>query len=89
MITFGEVDEKVLAAQKVRQLYQIGLVSRYTAEFQQIASHLDWDNKALADQFYFGLKDNIKDKIARISNQPITPMKMIKVAIRIDNQLYK
>jgi hypothetical protein len=33
MITFGEVDKKVLVAQKVRQLHQIGLVSRYVAEF--------------------------------------------------------
>jgi hypothetical protein len=88
-ITFGEVDEKVLAAQKVRQLHQIRLASRYAAEFQQIALHLDWDNEALADQFYFGLKDNIKDEIARISNQLMTPMKMIKVAVQIDNQLYE
>ena len=63
---FGEVDEKVLAAQKVQQLYQKQLASTYIAEFQQISSHLDWDNKALADQFYYGLKDNIKDKITKI-----------------------
>ena len=68
-LTFGEVDEKVAAAQKVRRLYQKQSVSAYAAEFQQISSHLDWDNEALADQFYYGLKDNVKDKIARIVHQ--------------------
>jgi hypothetical protein len=35
----------------------------------------------LADQFYFGLKDNVKDEIVRILNQPMIPIKMIEVAI--------
>jgi hypothetical protein len=48
-LTFGEVDEKVSAAQKVRQLYQNKSVSKYAAKFQQILSHLDWDNEVLAD----------------------------------------
>jgi hypothetical protein len=88
-LTFGEVDEKVSAAQKVRRLYQNKSASKYAAEFQQILSHLDWDNEALADQFYYGLKDNVKDEISRIAHQPQELSKMIETAVRIDNRLYE
>ena len=84
-ITFGKVDKKVMAAQKIQRLHQMGLVLKYVAKFQQIASYLDQDKDTLANQFYYGLKDNIKDKIARIVNHPIMPTKMIEVAVRINN----
>jgi hypothetical protein len=42
----------------------------------------------LTDQFYKGLKDVVKDDIAR-GERPDTLQRMISVAIKIDNQLYK
>ena len=61
----------------------------YATEFQRTAAVLDWDNRALADTFYRGLKDNVKDNIICINPRPETLTEMIKHAVQINNQVYK
>ena len=48
---------------------------------------LDWNDDALRDEFYKGLKDVIKDDLKR--NRPITLNSMISEAVKIDNANYK
>jgi hypothetical protein len=43
----------------------------------------------LANKYYQGLKDNIKDNIARIAKQPDTLSAIIKVAVKINNRIYE
>jgi hypothetical protein len=50
---------------------------------------LEWNDEALADKYYQGLKNNIKDNITRIAKQSDTLLVMIEVAVKIDNRIYE
>lgn len=60
--TFGDSDPERMAKTKI-QILQHGSRSAaiYTAKFQQLTCDLDWNSKALINQFRHGLKDNVKD----------------------------
>jgi hypothetical protein len=58
------------------------------AEFQRHAIRLGYDDEALKDKFYNGLKDFVKDEILR-SDKPTTLEGLIELAVRIDNRQYK
>ncbi|SLM39288.1 Zinc finger, CCHC-type [Lasallia pustulata] len=60
----------------------------YTAHFTRINAATNWDNAALTAMYYDGLKDAVKDKIAR-GDQPDGLWKMTISAVRIDNRLYE
>jgi hypothetical protein len=87
-IVFGEVDEAKAAVRKLRNLKQTKSASEYTAEFKQIQSQLEWDDAALMEYYYEGLKDHVKDEIAR-NEWPGDLGKFIETAVRIDNRLYE
>ncbi|KAG9240496.1 hypothetical protein BJ878DRAFT_389127, partial [Calycina marina] len=48
-----------------------------------------WGDDALCDQYYRGLKDNLKDDITRMDTRPVTTSEMIAASIRIDNRNYE
>jgi len=56
--------------------------------FQQIASRLQWDDHALVAQFYLGLKENIKDELAK-EERPDDLQVLITKATRIDNRFHE
>ena len=60
----------------------------YIVEFQQYSGQTDQNDDTLKDQYYKGLKDIIKDKIARSDHLDIL-YKMITLAIKINNRYYK
>ena len=60
----------------------------YTTEFQQYSGQTDWNDDTLKDQYYKGLKDAMKDEIAR-SNKLDILYEMIALAIKIDNHYYE
>ena len=64
---------------------QTASVSAYAAEFRKYQTRVEWDDTALASQFYRGLKDVVKDDIMR-SDRPTTLQAMIDLAIKIDNR---
>jgi hypothetical protein len=86
--TFGQVDEKQAAGRKLRQLQQRGPASTYASEFQQIITKLTWDDEAYVEVFYNGLKEDVKDEIARMDERPSELSKMIEKAVRIDDRLW-
>jgi hypothetical protein len=51
----------------------------YTAQFQQYANRTDWNDEALKNQYYRGLKDFIKDEMAR-SDRPDDLKEMIELS---------
>lgn len=63
-------------------------MSTYATEFQQITSHLSWNEEALCFQFFQGLKDNIKDELAR-EPLPAVMEDLIEKSVRIDNRLFE
>jgi hypothetical protein len=49
----------------------------------------NWDDHTITSHFYRGLKDVIKDKIARRENRPTTFQEMYEVALKIDERIYE
>ena len=85
---FGDIDEERTAERALGELRQKGATTAYSAEFQQLSFKTSWGDDALKAQFYKGLKDSVKDEMAR-AERPSTLQGMITMAIRIDNRLYE
>src|SRR5579871_4577319 len=85
---FGDVDEERVAERQMQQLQQTGSAASYTAEFRRIESKLDWDENALIAQYYKGLKESLKDELAR-QERPDRLRELIEVVVRLDNRLYE
>jgi len=81
---FGIVNEKQAAEQCIHILWQNESVIKYSTEFQWIATLTEWDDEALTSQYYWGLKDTIKDEIVRM-NRSENLQKMIDAFINIDS----
>ncbi|TAQ86995.1 hypothetical protein B7494_g4699 [Chlorociboria aeruginascens] len=85
---FGAIDEVAKAVRNLGSLKQKGSAATYTAEFQRDALRTKWNDAALCAQYYKGLKDKVKNEIAR-EGKPTELIAMIKKATDIDNRLYE
>lgn len=85
---YGDVDTVKEATRDLQGLRQQGSVADYTSKFHQLASRLNWDQTALTATFYKGLKDAIKDELARL-DQPDELMPLIEIATKIDNRMWE
>ena len=85
---FGDIDLKKKAEMNLQRLRQTGSAARYNAEFQQHAARLGFNDSALKAQFYKGLKDHVKDELAR-SDAPDDLRELVEAAIKIDNRAYE
>ena len=85
---FEDIDAERTAARELMNLKQKEAASMYAVQFQEVSSNLSWRDAALAEQFYRGLKDVVKDDIAR-EEWLMTLQNMITTAIWIDNQMYE
>jgi len=85
---YGTVDEERAAERDLQRLRQVTSVTKYTSEFQQLSSRLDWDDSALAARFYYGLKEIVKDEISR-TDRPTTLAGLTDLAVKIDNRIYE
>lgn len=84
---YRTVDQEQLAARQIQTLKQTGSVTDYWRKFQQLATHLEWDEEALRDVFYRGLKNDIK--IRFMPSAPKEYEKLVDAAIQIDDRLYE
>ena len=77
---FKSVNSKREAEHKLEHLKQKESALNYTAEFRQIISVLNWNNKAYVSLFYQEFKDRIKNELTKIewSNNLNN---MIKIAV--------
>ena len=62
---FGILDKEKDVEQKLQALRQTGSASEFTVKFQQLAVRTQWGDSALTALFYQGLKEQVKDDIAR------------------------
>jgi len=60
---FNIIDEKWAAEWKIYILWQNKSAAKYAAEFQWVAVLIKWDDNVLTSQFYWELKEFIKNKI--------------------------
>lgn len=86
--TFGDPDEVATAERQLYALHQRGSTSSYLAEFMRHAVLVKWNDEAKAAQFYRGLKDAIKDELAR-TGKPDSFKELQQAAIRIDSRLFE
>lgn len=85
---FGDPDEERTAERQLTLLKQKGPASEYAAKFRQLSSKLDWPDEPLMTQFYAGLKEEVKDELAK-QDRPDEFADFVKMAVRIDNRLYE
>ena len=84
---FGDPDRKASAAQRLRRIEQGSrTTTEYAAEFQLLSRDVNWNDEALANCFFEGLSDGVKDVFAQM-DQPETTVELVHRAIRIDNRL--
>ena len=56
--------------------------------FRQLASDTNWGEEALVSQFYWGLRDDVKDLLLSLPD-PQTLNKAISQAVKCDNRLFQ
>jgi len=83
---YGDPNLAASAEREICQLRQTSTVANYTAKFEQHRQYLEWNDAALRDQFYRGLKDEIKDELAP-RGRPETLAKLKEIASRLDARL--
>ena len=84
---YGDYRKALNAERELIALKQKGLAVDYAATFHGLAAKINWDKVALAATFYSRLKDNVKDKFARI-DRPEEIQNLINKAIDIDDRQY-
>ena len=86
---FGEYDKARVALNKIYALQQGSRsVSVYASEYRQLAADINWGEQAFMDQFYRGLRDDVKDLLLNIPD-PRTLDEAISQAIKCDNRLFQ
>ena len=87
---YGDPDERGTAKRKMRGLVQTGSASAYFAEFNQHAAVLGWqDEEPAIEQAMFGLKDSLKDEIARAGKVFKKLSDLINYVVPLDNRLWE
>ena len=87
-LMFGEIDEERTAERRIQELKQTKSASQYTTEFKKYQANLDWDDAPLIATYYNGLKEKVKDEIAR-QDRPTDLAEMMTLAVRIDNRQFE
>ena len=64
---FGNFDKEHLAERRMQSLRQTGSAADYASKFQQLVAQTQWGAVPLVAQFYKGLKDRVKDNVARVN----------------------
>jgi hypothetical protein len=84
---FGHPDRRKEAERKLNELKQgNGTACNYYANFRYYSTRLGWNDEALISLFRLGLRENVKDELAR-NVEPPTLTNMALKAITIDNRL--
>lgn len=85
---FGDPDEVATSDRQLRSLFHTSSAATYSSEFRRLSSLLAWNDVALCSQYYHGLKDVIKDELAKV-DRPESLEDLINLTIRLDNRLHE
>src|ERR1700694_4140477 len=83
---YGDPNLAASAEREICRLRQTSAVANYAAKFEEHRQYLEWNDAALRDQFYRGLKDEIKDELAPLG-RPATLAKLKELATLLDSRL--
>lgn len=86
---FDNGDEALEADRDIRALKQRTSAAHYRAEFQILAAKLDWNDDALASQFYRGLKEGVRREITLHHERPSVLKDLAELAIKIDQRMFE
>lgn len=86
---FDNGDEALEADRDIRALRQRTSAAHYRAEFQILAAKLDWNDDALASQFYRGLKEGVRREITLHHERPSVLKDLAELAIKIDQRMFE
>lgn len=67
---YGDPNLEATSERQINALEQTTSVAKYIAEFQRLRQYIKWEEAALMDRFYRGLKGSVKDEIARVGRPP-------------------
>ncbi|GAA5865994.1 hypothetical protein JCM1840_003368 [Sporobolomyces johnsonii] len=87
LVTFGDPDKAAADSRRLNLLRQTGAASLYAAEFRRLALSLNWGDEALKYHFVNGLKEELKDELARLD--PIDSLDtLIERVVILDNRAF-
>jgi len=84
--TFGDPNEEATTARALTNLRQTTNLAGYVTEFTRLSAILAWDLVVLQHIFYNGLRDDIKDEMARV-DRPMDLPSLINLSLRIYHRL--
>ena len=88
-IHFGDTNSGPQAERKIQTLRQTTSVAEYSSIFTRYSDQVDWDDSALMTMFRRGLKENIKDELARTGAKTDDLRELVQEAIRLDDIWYE
>jgi Retrotransposon gag protein len=86
---YGDPDIVKSITRELNALGQTSSVSAYASEFRRLQAYVAWNDQALLDRFYDGLRDNVKDGLVHENPRPKTLETLITAALRIDARIYE
>jgi hypothetical protein len=85
----GDPEREKTMSKKLRALRQTSSAAAYRTEFDAISQYLTWDQSALKQYYYEGLKDSVKDSLALSDLDPPLLKDFQDLTIRLDNRLFE
>jgi hypothetical protein len=86
---YGDPDMVKSITREINALGQTSSVSAYASEFRRLQAYIAWNDKALFDRFYNGLRDNVKDGLVHENPRPVLLETLMSAALRIDARIYE
>jgi hypothetical protein len=83
---YGDPNLEITAERELRHLKQITTVAAYIAEFSRIRQYTSHNDSSLRDQFYYGLRDNVKEKLSG-APRPSTLIELMATATSHDSRI--
>jgi len=86
---YGDPDIVKSITREMNALGQTSSVSAYASEFRRLQAYIAWNDQALFDRFYNGLRDNVKDGLVHENPRPVLLETLMAAALRIDARIYE
>ena len=85
---YGDPDLMATAERQISNLKHTDSVAKYHAEFTRLRQYVKWNEDALKNTFYMGLKEHIKDWLST-QDRPNTLKDLVDKTLRYDARKYE
>src|SRR5271154_1402389 len=86
---FGDPNLVKSKTRELVALRQTSSVSAYASEFRRLQAYIGWNDQAFFDQFYEGLRENVKDGLVHEHPSPEDLEQLMAASLRIDFRIYE